>query len=521
MNTNQGDIQIRKNKREMHLHPATFFFLMSFAIIIISGIGSMLGIQATYTTINSVTGELEPTLETFHTLMNREGIRYIFGNAIRHFITFSPLVTTMVFFIGFGVMIKSGLLKDLVIKISARLNHFTITFLLFLTGILLTVITDAAYIVMIPLGALFFLYNRRHPLVGIIAAFASVSLGYTLNIFVSNIDLSLINYANAAAKIIDPHYTINYGADLFIMLVGIILMSWVGTYITERFIVRKIGKYKIEATTETESLQTPNKRKGFIICSITLFFWFLFLGYAITPGLKFSGLLLDYTGSDYLTQLFGFNSYWQQGIVIITTVTFFIAGISYGGGSGKFKNNNDVIDSMMSYMTIISSIIVMSFFASQFIALFRQTNIGMVIAAWSTEIIKALNFTGLPLIIIVIIFITLINLFVPSATLKWSILSPIMVPTLMQLNLTPEFTLAIFKVGDSLTNGLTPLLPYFVIFIVFLNYYNPNKQKPIGITKAISLMFPYVITYFILWILIFIGWYIIGLPIGPGIYPTI
>ena len=239
------------------------------------------------------------------------------------------------------------------------------------------------------------------------------------------------------------------------------------------------------------------------------------------PNLPFSGLLLDNSETDYIKQLFGSNSYFKDSIPFLLSMLLIIVGIVYGISAKTFSSDEDIVIAMGSYMKLFGEIVIMVFFASQFIAYFRKTNIGTILTLWGAQLIKNSNFSGIPLIILTVLVIVIINLFSTSTLTKWMYMSPILVPTLMQHNITPEFSQTIMKASDSITNGITPLLAYFVIYLVFLNYYHQNKKQPITITKAISYTLPYTIVYGILWIVILVSWYIIGLPIGPGVYPSI
>jgi len=517
MNEDNREVVIRK---KINIHPITAFILLSLGTIIVSEIIHLLGVQATYTKINPITKELQPYIITVTPLFNTEGIRYIISNVTRNFITFVPLSIVLIFLISLGVAKESGLLKCVITKITKKMNRKTITFLLILLGIIFNFFNETAYIILMPLGALIFLLNGRNPLIGIVASFAAVASSFSIKTLLTSIDISIIHYTNMAARIIDPMYQVNINANLFIILVAVPLLAFTGTIITERVITKKLGKYTIP---EEENLDITEKdrRRGFLFASIAFVTSILIIGYMLIPGLPFSGLLLDNSEINYLQKLYSNNSYFHDSIPFIISAIFFVTGLFFGIGAKTFKNDRDVANAMGSYMKVLGNVIILLFFAAQFISLFRETNLGIIIAAWGADLIKNCNFLGIPLIITTLIIISIMNLFLTSPTTKWSIISPIIVPTLMQLNVTPEFSQMILKVGDSVTNGITPLLPFFVVFVGFLNYYNKNNKQPISIKKALSLTIPYSITYLLFWLLMLVGWYMIGLPIGPGVYPTV
>ena len=196
-------------------------------------------------------------------------------------------------------------------------------------------------------------------------------------------------------------------------------------------------------------------------------------------------------------------------------------GIAYGIGAKSLKSDKQLVTEASKYMSDIGSLVILIFVASQFIAVFKKTNIATIITAWGANIINSVEFGGIPLIILVLIVIAIVNLFVTTPVAKWTILAPVVVPKLMQANITPEFTQFILRAGDSMTKGFTPLLAFFVILVGYLNMYNPNKRKPITILNTLKMVTPFCLLISLAWILIVILWYVTGLPIGIGVYPTL
>ena len=223
----------------------------------------------------------------------------------------------------------------------------------------------------------------------------------------------------------------------------------------------------------------------------------------------------------YVNQLFGENSYFQDGFTYLVSLLFVLAGIAYGFGSKSIKNDKEIIENASKRFSGIGSIFILIFVVSQFIAVFRKSNIGMIITAWLASLLEHMTLGGIPLIIISLLLIALSNFFLTSSASKWMIFSPIMVPMFMQSNISPQFAQIVLRAGDSMTKGFTPLLASFVIYIGYLNIYNLHKEKPYTIKKSLSMIAPYFVIISITWILIIIGWYIIGIPIGPGVSPTI
>lgn len=510
---NKIEDNIKPEKRK--LHPAFSFAIFATAIVIISAVTSILEFKGTYTRINPITNELQPYLVTVESLLTREGLQYMFSSVLKNFMSFAPLAMSLIFLMVLGVAEKSGFIRAIINKVSFRSPKWINTFILFITGVVLSVFNEMSYIIVIPLSALFFLYNYRNPLTGIVAGFASVSFGRSLNILTNTTDILLLNYTDKAAKIIDSNYNIHIYNNWLIILVTIIIFAWVGTLITEKYIVKKMGRYNISES-DSEIVE-PNK-KGLIYSLISIIVMILMLTYMVIPGLPYSGILLNNNEMTYINKLFSPDAPIQEGLAFILSIILFIASIIYGVSNKTFKKSVDVVEAMNTNMSVINNIAIITLFASQFIAYFKRTNIGTVIAAKGAGIIKGIPFSGVPLLIITVLIIAIINIFVTSPTIKWSLLSPIVVPTLMQFNISPEFSEMLLRAGDSITSGVTILLPQFIIFIIFLNHYN---NKLANIRKSISLMIPYSIAFGLMWLIIISVWYAIGLPLGIGVYPTV
>lgn len=522
--------------KKFSLHPVTAFILLTVLVIVLSGIFSAFEMQATYNKINANTNQLEPTLVTVENLLNYDGMKYIISNAARNFISFAPLSMLLIALIGVSVAESTGLITTVMKRHITKLNKRTATFLLIFIATISTLINEIGYVVLIPLGAMLFLAYDRNPLAGIVAAFSGVAFGYGVTLFVGSIEVGLIPYTTTSARLIDSNFHVSLTSNLFFIIIASILLSLIGTIIIEKIIVPRMGRYKekkdLTKTEEIElidvEIEEQNKieedkyeKTGLRYALITGIIVVLLFIYMIIPNLPASGMLLDMNETTYLNQLFGVNSYFQDGFTYMMALLFLIMGIAYGIGAKSIKSDKDIINGSTKCMANIGQLIVLIFFAAQFIAVFKKTNIGTIITAWGANLINDLSFTGIPLIIVVLLVISLSNLFLTTPTLKWSILSLVVVPALMQSNISPQFAQIILRAGDSMTNGITPLLAYFAVFVGYLNIYNLNKKYPITMKKAIGMVMPYCIVISLFWILLILGWYLIGLPIGPSVYPTI
>ncbi len=506
-----------KNKiKRTKFHPALVFLVLTLSVMVISSIGGILNLETNYYTVNTVTGDLESQVVNINNLFNRTGIQYLISNLLSNFMNFAPLGTFILGLMGIGVAYKSGFLNTLNKVIAKVFPRKMLTFLIVLLGVIFSMFYDVGYVILIPMAAILFRDLGRHPSAGICAAFAGITFGSGANIVANSLDSSLLPYTKSATTILDATYKVQTNGNLIFMIVSTLLVAYIGTIITERVIIPKLGKYNFEEEEIESRKQEPTKTemKGLIIAILSVIAILLPIIYCIIPGLPFSGLLLYLKDSGYVNQLFGSNSYFYKGSVFIFSFLLMLAGLVYGLRVKTFKNNRDFVDGMNYYLKDLSSLLVLIFFAAQFCLIFKQTNLGVFIVASLTNWVSDLQLTGIVLVLVTF-FLTLVSTFlVPVASTKWAILAPIIVPMFMQSSLTPEFAQAVFRAADSSVKGITPLFTYFVILIGFLQIYNKKKNDPVTISRAISLMTPYTVAFTVLWLAIVIIFYTLGIPIG-------
>lgn len=525
--------------KKFYFHPVTTFIVLTGIVILLSGILSLFEVQATYNKLDPATGTLQKTLVTVESLFNYNGIKYIISDSAKNFISFTTLSTLLISLIGLSVAQATGFFDTFIKRVLIKIDNKKITFFLILLATISSLINEIGYVILIPLSAVIFLKNKRNPIAGIIAAFAGVSFGYGVTLFVGSMEVNLISTTESAAKLIDANYHVALSSNLIIIAVTTIILSIIGTIIIEKIVIPRLGKYKdpnetalesVELKEELEDLEKEEQRKleediyekkGMKNALIATICFVVFFVYALIPNLPVSGLLLDMEEVTYLGQVFGPNSYFQDGFTFLISLFFIVIGIAYGIGAKTIKNDKELIKESSNYIADIGSLITLIFFASQFIAILKKTNIATIITAWGAELISNANFTGIPLILLVLIIIAIINLFTTTPVAKWTILAPVVVPKLMQANISPDFAQFILRAGDSMTKGFTPMLAFFVIFVGYLNMYNPNKKKPITIGRSLRLIAPYCFIISLVWIIVILLWYITGLPIGPGVYPTL
>lgn len=502
-----------KDNNKRHLHPIWFFVILSIITIILSFILSLVNFQATATEISSSL-KTSTTVTTVESLLSLDGFKFIFGESINNFLKFMPLGTIIIALLGIGVMLKVGYLKSIFSKIAKKLPRRTAFFIFSLLCIVMGFSSDLSYVIMIPIAAILFTEYKRSQIVGMTMAFVSTSAGANINLFITSIDYSLIELAKGAVSIIDSDYRYGYSGNLFFIVIASLLLAVIISSITEVLAMKKPVRIGDEEVEISEKLDKKGLKNSFIALIIMIIIFI----YSIIPGLPLSGALLDSEQTLYVNKLFSANSPFVNGIIYIVSLSFIICGTIYGITTKQIKNDKDIIKTFSNSLNGIGEMLILIFCASQFIALFKYTNIGNVITINLFNIIKQGNFSFIVLILISFLAIVISGLFLPSLASKWTYFVPVLIPLFMKSNITPEFTGAIFRLASSLSNIVTPLLPYFVVFVGFIGLYSKND---FSIRNCYKLLMPYFIGVTVLWLFIIIGWYVLKAPIGPGVYPVI
>lgn len=504
-----------KNHNKLSINPFRFFLIAGLITILLSGILSFFDLQTTGLTVQTSLNDVDSYVIAIESLLNGDGIRYVIGNAITNFVSFAPLGSIIIALVAIGVAQKTGFLKTFFTVITNKFPKKFLTFLVFLISLLGAVYIDGAYALLMPLSAILFMTNERNPIIGVIASFAGTAGGYGITALVGALDSSLSAYTSIAARLLDVNYGVTIWSNIFIMIVGSLVITYVGMEVTEKIIVPKVGRAKFEE----EELFVFGKleKKGLIYALISLIIMIAIVCYMVIPGLPLSGVLLDSTARNYVNQLHGSGSSFYKGGVLIFSTLILISGLIYGLVVGTFKKDQNIIKGTADEL---GNILILLFVAAQFIAIFKVTNIGPFITGVLTNFIGDLSFTGLPLILLFLFIVMISNLFFTSPVSKWAIMSPVIVPLFMQANISPEFTQMIFRAGQSITNGVTPLLAYFVVFVALVDRYNTNKDKHATVFGCMKYTVPYSLAFCATWILLLLAFYIIGIPLGQNSMPT-
>lgn len=512
----------RNLKDKITLDPIMTLLILIVLTIVVSGFLSLLGVQVNYNSItDDITFNYTQSLVSIESLFSLSGLKYIFTTTVSNFVSFKPLSSLIIILIGIGVMEKSGFLKTVVTLLTKKAKRKSVTFVLVLLCVLSSIMGDLPFVVMIPLSALIFIYGHRNPYIGIIASYAALSAGAGISIFLTSTDSALMDYTLLGAHVLDKSYNLGTMIFFLIMLVAVILVSIAITFITENIIAPRIPKYEFpEEEMEEEFTITKKQLRGLIIAGFAGLLYLLFFIYCIIPGLPLSGALLDYSQEFYIDKLFSVDSFFSTGFVFVVTMFFVILGFFYGLGAKTIKNNKDLCDDLGHSLDGIGKTLVLIFFASTFISIFKRTNIGEVVTASLVNILTIDGIGAFPIIIILFIISALVTIFLPGSVFKWAIMAGITVPAFMNIGLSPEFAQVIFRFGESVTMGLTPLATYYVIYLAYLEKYNQDK-KPINLFKTLRFQIPYSVAVGVILLGLLIVWYIIGLPLGIGGYTVI
>jgi aminobenzoyl-glutamate transport protein len=478
-------------------HPASLFAIMALLAILASGITSLFHISV----IHPGTGEtIRP-----NNLFSVTGIHYLLTSMVTNFTGFAPLGTVLVAMLGIGIAEGSGLigavLRVLVLSAPRRL----LTYVIVLAGVLSNTASEIGYVLLVPLAGIIFLAAGRHPIAGLAAAFAGVSGGYSANLLLGTIDPLLAGLSQEAAQIVDPEYLVNPACNYYFMAVSTFFIAAAGTYVTERIVVPRLGDYVGDEKPEEIKQLAPEERRGMRKAVITLAVMTLVLLLGTIPA---GGFLRNPETGGLL------HSPFLSGIVALVFIVFGGCGIAYGIGAGTYKSDTDVIMGMAGAMKTLSLYMVLIFFASQFVAYFNETNLGLIVAVKGAELLNSSGLQSIPLVIAFVVIAGFLNLFMGSASAKWALMAPIFIPMFMLLDqpFSPEFTQVAYRIGDSTTNIIAPMMSYFALIVAFMERYDEKA----GIGTVIATMLPYTVVFLVVWIAMLVIWMMLGLPVGPG-----
>jgi aminobenzoyl-glutamate transport protein len=404
--------------------------------------------------------------------------------------------------LGIGIAEGTGFigtaLRLMVLKSPKKILTFVVVF----AGVLSNTASEVGYVLLIPLAAIIFMAVGRHPVTGMAAAFAGVSGGYSANLLLGTIDPLLAGLSQEAARIIDPEYLVNPACNYYFMFISAFFISIAGTWVTEKIVSPRLGTYHESDKAEAINKLSVDEKKGLKYAFYTFIGMTLVLLAGTVPA---SGFLRDPQTGSLL------HSPFMDGIVTLIFIAAALLGISYGIGAGSIRNDSDIMKGMAKAMETLGMYIVLVFFAAQFVAYFKWTNLGLIFAIEGAKLLEASGLGAIPLMLTFILLAAFINMFMGSASAKWTVMAPVFIPMFMLLGYSPELTQVVYRIGDSVTNIISPMMSYFALIVAFIQKYEPKA----GIGTVIATMLPYSVVFLIVWAVLLIVWMLLGIPVGP------
>ncbi len=500
-------------------HPVSLFALFALGVVVISAISAAAGLQ-----VADPRPGAEGQMLTVSSLMNGDGIRWISQSLVTNFTGFVPLGTVLVALLGVGVAEKSGLLTAAVRALVLGVPKNQVTFVVVFAGVISNTASEMGYVVLIPLAMAIFRSLGRHPLAGMAAAFAGVSGGYSANLLIGTVDPLLAGITEEAARLIAPGYEVHPAVNWYFMIASTFLVTALGWFVTAKIVEPRLGPYdEAEASEdvgETASMEkvSATERKGLLSAGISIAL--VTLGIVVLAGPSFlSGLFswlpgwgvlrnpdLTATGPEAFRPLL-------RSVVPLILVFFVVPGFIYGRVVGTMRNDRDVIDAMAGAMRSMGLYIVLVFFAAQFVSFFAYSGLGRILAVLGAETLVAMRLDNPLVFVPFILMCCFVNLMLGSASAQWAVTAPIFVPMLMTVGYSPEVIQAAYRIGDSTTNVITPMMSYFGLILAVASRY----KKDLGIGTMVATMLPYSIAFLVGWMALFYLWvFVLGLPVGPG-----
>jgi len=444
-------------------------------------------------------------------LLSADGVRRMLGEAVKTFTSFPPLGTVLVTMLGVGIAERSGLFAVALRRVVTVVPRWAVTATLIFAGLNASIAADAGLVILPPLGALLFASLRRHPLAGLAAAFAGVSGGLSAKLLITSLDPMLAGLTQTAARTVDPGYAVTPTGNHYFLVVSAFLLTAVGTLVNRKWVEPRLGEWKPRAaepvTTEPPAAEpvtptelTPTERGGLWAAGMSFLALWAVIGALALPE---KALLRD--GAGTLAPFF-------DGLIPLLMISFLVPGLVYGYFAKTIPNDKVFANMTSETMATMGSYIALAFVASQLVAYFNWSNMGLVFAVKGANALRRAHLGGIPLLTAVVAVTAVINLFMVSASAKWAIMASVLVPILMRMGYSPEAAQASYRVGDSVTDVITPLMPYYPLLIAYARKYAPSC----GVGTLLSTTLPYSIAFGAAWTILLVSWLLLGLPLGPG-----
>jgi aminobenzoyl-glutamate transport protein len=459
-------------------------------------------------------GEYEIVEETaaIESLVSADGIRFMFTSFVSNFRNFAAVAIILVVMIGVGLAEASGLIAALIRKLVAVSSEAMLTPIIVFIGILSSVASDAGYLVLIPLGAAAFKSVGRNPLAGMAAAFAGVAAGFGVNFLITPLDGVLTEITNDSIALVDPTRSIDLAANLYFGIASTVIITLVITLVSTRIVERSLGAHDVAHESDDDSLDADAGPEVSAEAEARGLRYALIATAAVLAVVTLLTALPDAPLRDPITGDIIGNSPFMDSLIVIITAIFFAAGLAYGRGAGTITTSDQVLASITKSWAGLAALLFLFLLIAQFIAYFNYSNMAKVAAASLGDWLESANIGAVWLLIGFVFVTALVNFIMPAAIAKWAILAPIFIPLFLRLDVAPQTVLAAYRVGDSPSNVITPLMAYFPLIVIFAQRY----RRDAGIGTVVSMMLPFVVVLSAVWTVFFMAWYLIGIPLGPG-----
>lgn len=472
--------------------PATLFVLGTVIVFLLSMVAAFSGWSVTDPAGNEIRAI---------NLVSADGSWWLLSTMVDNFISFPPLGIVLVGMLGIGLAEKTGFLPALINFVITHVSDRYLTPATMLMGILSSLALDAGYVVLIPIAAALYMSAGRSPLLGIAVSFAGVSAGFSANFFITALDPLLAGFTQAGAQIIEPGYQVAVTSNWWFMIVSTILLTLTGWFVTERFVAPNVAKVEFSENHVDDPAGSPvnNDRRALkFACMVSGLLLLLFIVATHIEGWPLHG-----TGKRF--------DRWIEVTVPLLFIFFFLPGLVFGIVSGSIKSDRDVATMLGEIMARLGPYVVLAFFAAQFIAAFNHSGLGKLLAIAGGSFLQSLAVGDAYLLSSFVFMVVLINLLVGSASAKYAFFAPVFVPMLMQVGISPELTQAAYRVGDSVSNVITPMNPYMIIIIMEVRKYVRGS----GLGTVVATMLPYTFAFLFVWLILLIAWIQTGFPLGP------
>ncbi len=502
----------RRKTKNFALGPIITLVIMILIVIALSFVFSKLGLTTTKSEI--VNGEISTVNIGVNNILSKEGIKYFFSSILSGFKNLDAIYTFIIAMIGIGFADASGLFKK-ALKKSKKFKLSFVIILTLITGCLFGGLGLNSYAFLLPLAGYIYKNLGKNPIVGIMTMFIGLTMGQATGIIPTYLQQSLGTLTESSAIIsVDTNYAYKNSSLLYILISSLVIFVLIGNIIIDKYLVPKVPKLKSEE--EIEELEVEHK--GLKKSTIAFVLMLIILAYFVIPGLPLSGGLLG-DGKTYLIRLLGPSSPFRESYVFIFSLILVVCGTVFAISAKKIKNFDDFTRNFSHVLSGSSLVFVFAFFMSQLISLVEWSNINIVLTSLLVNWVSALEITGLGLIFIYFLAMIIAGILVPDTASKWTIIAPIAVPLLMRANISASFSQFIFTAADGIGKGLSLFFPYTAIFFGLI--YKYTESGDFGFIKVYKMLSPLIILFTILWLVIIITWYVVGIPTGIGVLPSL